>query len=242
MRGLSYRQLTLKNRRQRRTMKTTNIMKSKKRLLRLAALGLSIIFISCGYKQNRFISNDESEVSQEKTEQWADCAQCGGSGFFTNECSVCDGSGRLIGRTTETRTKTCPSCYGTGISPCNNCQNYGYIVCSVCSGNGSYRCKGCNGTGVSHVAVIGGEIIKADCGLCNGTGYQACLSCGGKGRITCHDCYGQGHKRCLACNGSGGSNETYTESYDQGECPNCNGSGRTKSTCGYCDGEGKVKV
>lgn len=225
----------------RRTMKTQNIMKSKKHLLCLAALGFSIIFISCGNKQSRSYSEDEIEVKEE-TEQWEDCEHCRGAGYFRNRCSTCNGSGRMIGKVSKTRTRTCPACYGTGVSPCENCQNYGYVVCSVCSGHGSERCQGCNGSGVSGVAVIGGDIIKADCGLCKGSGYATCFSCSGKGRISCRECYGQGHKRCSMCNGSGGPDETYTESFDQGECPNCNGSGQTSTMCDYCDGEGKVKV
>lgn len=204
-------------------------------------LSVNLIILACG-NANSNSSSGINESSIEETEAWEDCQNCSGSGYFIHKCSTCDGSGRLVASYTHTQTRTCPSCYGTGIAPCNDCGNYGYHRCSQCDGlSGKVRCSACNGAGrLAHN--LGGEIIFTECGLCNGSGYTTCGNCGGKGRITCSSCWGEGHLRCQTCNGTGGPDLQYSEKTDQGECPTCGGTGKTRETCEECGGEGRIKV
>ena len=207
-----------------------------------ALILLNMMIQACGNSNSNSSSSGEEPVSVEQEEEWEDCENCNGRGYFTHKCSTCDGSGRFIATYSQTKTRTCPSCYGTGIAPCNDCGNYGYHICTHCGGlSGKVRCSACNGAG--RLAYnIGGEIIFSECGLCDGSGYVICGDCNGKGRITCTSCWGEGHIKCRMCNGTGGPDQHYSEQTDQGECPTCGGTGKTKETCEECDGEGRVKI
>ena len=196
----------------------------------LYPLLLGVLVASCNNRQS-VSDNDVVTTQEEEKVEWKDCEHCKGIGYFTTQCSVCGGSGRFTATITEKSTRTCPTCYGTGISPCDRCGNYGFLKCSTCSGTGGYRCRACKGTGVAAMMVLDGEIIKSNCGMCNGEGYETCASCGGKGRITCNSCYG-----------SGGPDETYSRNIDQGKCSNCGGFGKMRTECNYCDGEGRIKA
>lgn len=204
-------------------------------------LCLNFILLACSNNNSNSNSSSNESITEE-AEEWEDCQNCNGRGYFTHKCSTCDGSGKLIATYTQTKTRTCPSCYGTGIAPCNDCGNYGYHPCSQCGSlTGKVRCSACNGAGrLAHN--IGGDIIFTECGLCDGSGYATCSKCGGKGRITCSSCWGEGHIKCRACNGTGGPDQHYSEQIDQGECPTCGGTGKTRETCEECDGEGRVKI
>ena len=91
------------------------------------ALIISVFISSCG-NSTKNSDNDESSITEEvEEEKWEDCQNCNGRGYFTHQCSTCDGSGRIKTTITRTDTRTCPSCYGTGLAPCTTCGNNGYF-------------------------------------------------------------------------------------------------------------------
>ena len=172
-------------------------------------------------------------------EKWEDCEQCHGDGLLSRYCPTCDGSGRLIGKVTHTKTRSCPTCFGLGIAPCNSCGNYGYHECTYCT-LGYNICPVCDGAGI---------VIRYDmffkCSNCSDsehTGYVMCNVCHGDSKITCEDCGGRGRLDCPTCHGTGGPDITYTETFDQGECPTCNGHGKVYDECFVCEGVGKIKI
>ncbi len=194
--------------------------------------------MSCGQKSttdNSYINSGDSIINE--NEEWEVCSNCDGRGFFTQECSTCKGKGRIVERYSETSTRTCSACAGTGIAPCYKCENNGYIICPTCYGQRSLRCHQCNQTGY---------IIMADepfpCPLCKGNGFYRCHACDGKGRYNCNMCGGKGHLTCSSCGGSGGPSISQSVENDAGECPSCNGSGTIRENCEECDGKGKIKI
>ena len=90
-------------------------------------LSVSLIMLACGNTNNSSNSNSNDPILEEPEEEWEDCDNCNGRGYFTYKCSSCDGKGRLTESYSETSTRTCNACYGTGIAPCNKCRNNGYI-------------------------------------------------------------------------------------------------------------------
>lgn len=197
-----------------------------------------VLLTSCGNSS----SNSSYEQSWEEDanvgveDQMVECEQCGGDGRLSRNCPTCKGSGRLVRTISETKTRSCSSCYGIGLAPCNNCGNNGYHGCTDCY-MGSRQCTSCNGAGVIYLY---GDFYK--CNVCNETGYVTCSTYNGDGKITCGACNGRGNIKCSACNGTGGPTISNTERYDQGECPTCDGEGKVYDGCFVCDGEGKIEV
>ena len=59
---------------------------------------------------------------------------------YWKECSTCHGSGY--------KTETCPSCQGSGEgADCTVCNASGRIVCPYCNGSQTVTCSACGGTG-----------------------------------------------------------------------------------------------
>ena len=136
-------------------------------------------FIACG---NKAQESSETVQQEEPVEEiWKDCEYCNGRGYFTHQCSTCDGEGRLQGKFTQTSTRSCPSCYGTGITPCHTCNNQGSFDCQNCTG-GEVVCTACGGAGQRPLS-YGSSVTFVDCGYCGGDGYISCPKCYGKGRI-----------------------------------------------------------
>lgn len=213
-----------------------------KTLHNILLFSISLIVLSCGNTNSNSSLSGEEFIPIEPEEEWEECVFCNGKGYFTHKCSTCDGSGRLIATYTHTETRSCQSCYGTGIAPCQACGNYGYHICSQCDGVlGKVRCYACDGAGVI-LRNIGGQLIPIKCGVCDESGYIACDKCNGRGRITCTSCWGEGHIPCPTCHGTGGPDKQYSEKMDQGECPTCDGKGKIREKCEECDGEGKIKI
>lgn len=217
----------------------TNKQKATRLLHFISVLILACAINACNNNGNAVY---KPSTPQEKQEEWIDCDICNGRGYFTRTCSSCEGKGRLIASISQTKTRSCRSCAGTGIAPCTACGNYGYYQCTRCNSlTGKVRCTACNGAG--RLAYnFGGELIFKECGLCDGSGYTICGNCNGKGRITCQKCWGEGHIKCPTCNGTGGPDLSYSEKIDQGPCPACNGTGQVKVECEECEGVGRVKV
>lgn len=205
-------------------------------------LAICLAMFACRNTNGNPSSDDYELEPVEIEEEWVECEYCNGRGYFTHTCSTCDGSGRLTSTYTHKQTRSCQSCYGTGIAPCQACGNYGYHICSQCDGVlGKVRCYACDGAGVI-LRNIGGQLIPTKCGVCDESGYIACDKCNGKGRITCTSCWGKGHINCPTCHGTGGPDLQYSEKIDQEECPTCDGRGKTREICEKCEGEGKIKV
>lgn len=219
----------------------------KNAFFRLIVVVVFFCVTSCGQRSSRPQSSPDyyweptivTVEDEEPEEQWEDCEKCGGDGRLSRYCSTCDGSGRLIERTTRTQTRSCKSCFGLGIAPCNSCGNMGYHHCSHCE-LGYKQCPTCGGAGVIYSY---GAFYK--CHNCSGSkhsGYVMCTICYGDGKITCDVCQGRGKLDCPTCHGTGGPTITHTETNDIGECPSCYGSGRVYDECFMCEGEGKIKI
>ncbi len=206
-----------------------------KKTFMLIVIVASALITACGNKSNNSETED-SFLTEEVEEEWVECENCNGRGYFTHTCSYCQGKGKLYN--TYKSTGSCPTCVGTGIAPCNNCENMGYFTCSTCSGSGGLRCTACNGAGVRTFS-YNGQVEYVKCGGCSGTGYCTCLSCNGIGHVKCRSCHGEGHIKCPTCGGTGG-NYTTTVTEESGVCLNCNGSGKIKEECEECDGSGVV--
>lgn len=126
----------------------------------------------------------------------------------------------------------------------------GEVDCSSCSGSGQVKvretCPACRGRG------------KERCDWCKGSGKEKCCDCGGSGRVTetkevnnsfsvrrgsgsrtvtvrvtCRSCGGRGSSTCTSCSGHG---------YSGSSCGRCDGRGRLTSSsyCQTCRGGGKV--
>lgn len=89
----------------------------------------------------------------------------------------------------KNKTKTCPTCYGTGKITrtiqkqvtCTRCGGAGRVTCTTCGGSGyigqNIRCPGCGGFGKTNCTTCGGrghttrtETIQETCKTCNGQG------------------------------------------------------------------------
>jgi hypothetical protein len=103
------------------------------------------------------------------------------------EFYVCDQSGYL--------TEECSECNGTGREDCDSCDGDGNISCRTCGGNGSEDCGDCGGSG---------EDEKGNaCYSCDGDGTEDCSECSGSGNEMCNQCDGDGYYDCNSCNGNG---------------------------------------
>ena len=107
------------------------------------------------------------------------------SGYISEDCSVCDGSGR---------------------EDCDNCEGQGNIICRSCDGDGKEDCSTCDGSG---------EDDEGDaCGECGGSGNEICTECDGRGDEMCYSCDGDGETDCYNCDGRGNV-ETDVMGYDE---------------------------
>lgn len=107
------------------------------------------------------------------------------SGYISEDCSACDGSGR---------------------EDCDNCEGQGYVTCRSCDGDGKETCSSCDGSG---------QDDEGDaCGECDGSGDEICDECQGNGDEMCHSCDGDGYYDCYKCDG-GGDIETDIMGYDE---------------------------
>jgi hypothetical protein len=114
------------------------------------------------------------------------------------EFYVCDQSGYL--------TEECSECNGTGREDCDNCEGQGNIICRSCDGDGKEDCYTCDGSG---------QDDEGDtCGECDGSGNEICNECQGNGDEMCYSCDGDGYYDCNSCNGNG-EIETDVMEYDE---------------------------
>lgn len=168
-------------------------------------------------------------VDEEIEEKWIECEYCDGNGYFINQCSDCNGSGNIkVNGYSQSETRTCRACAGTGIRPCSTCDNTGIVVCRSCKGERHYTCPQCHGAGVIE-----------GCYYCQNKGLIFCVTCDGKGSVICSSCNGRGTLACNVCGGSGGPSYSYEQS-QYADCNSCNGSGRVRVECPKCEGKGKV--
>ena len=147
---------------------------------------------------------------------WVPCSNCGGNGTvagqvtcptcngnkgWDEDCSRCDGSGKISTREKVDcpTSETCPGCNGSGDTSsgnkCQYCNGFGTVTCSTCKGKGYYY-----------------ETVEEDCSWCNGTGvdgWTTCSNCSGSGTVS-------GQVTCGSCKGSKGSNVS-------GTCTTCSG-------------------
>lgn len=134
------------------------------------------------------------------------CATCKGVGLLKckNEgcvggveiCADCKGKGRMSGsQGSNTITRRCESCNGTGKRSCPDCEGRGMMVCTACSGTGEKLCTKCKGSGQGDL-----------CTKCQGDGIAPCSRCRGTGKykdIACDICKGAGQVVCKSCLGAG---------------------------------------
>ena len=57
----------------------------KIRSLHFALLSVSLIMLACGNTNNSSSSNES--IIEETEEEWEDCNNCNGKGYFTYKCS-----------------------------------------------------------------------------------------------------------------------------------------------------------
>ena len=198
----------------------------------------AIISTACGNKssnnQVNFDSEEEWVEVTEKVEE--ECPNCSGSGIINSNCSGCGGCGYRMHYLSGTKSKSCSTCYGTGVIRCQQCDGNGR--CQYCDGRGSFQCSVCHGYGLI-VLDANNTDSWFKCNNCNGTGYEKCSICGATGKSNCCD---GGMATCPTCWGTGRyGQESYSYTQKE-ECPYCNGFGRVENRCFNCNGEGTVIV
>ena len=119
-------------------------------------------------------------------------------------------------------TKTCCPCRGSGKVDCPTCGAQGFIICPSCHGSGTWKCPSCSD----------GKVAKT------------CSSCSGKGGRYVQKSKQEQVSRPRLDYSSGKTVWQYeyvTKYYDVWEtCQSCNGRREIFSTCGRCEGTGKV--
>lgn len=113
---------------------------------------------------------------------------------------VCDQSGYV--------SEECPDCNGSGREECDSCDGDGNISCTTCGGNGSEDCGDCGGSAEDKEGNA--------CYSCDGDGTEDCSECNGSGNEMCNQCDGYGYNDCSYCNGNGDI-ETDVMEYDENE-------------------------